>query len=176
MTTTKTPSLLFFTGIVPQTVIVSLMALALLATVSRADVTITTDTTQNGGTYTVSPAGVLIVNNVTNPTLNLTNFTATSGVMAVIVGNTAHGALSVNSGAVLSNSGTGSLIGTYGSQTVFTGDSDGYMMALDGVTGKVLWHFATGAAIRSPAISYTFHGKQYIAMVSGQNLLAFKLP
>ncbi len=59
---------------------------------------------------------------------------------------------------------------------VFTGDSDGYMMALDGVTGKVLWHFQTGAAIRSPAISYTFRGKQYIAMVSGQNLLAFKLP
>jgi alcohol dehydrogenase (cytochrome c) len=59
---------------------------------------------------------------------------------------------------------------------VFTGDSDGYMMALDAATGKVLWHFQTGAAIRSPAISYTFQGKQYIATVSGQNLLAFKLP
>jgi outer membrane protein assembly factor BamB len=59
---------------------------------------------------------------------------------------------------------------------VFTGDSDGYMMALDAATGKVLWHFQTGAAIRAPAISYTFRGKQYVAVVSGQNLLAFKLP
>jgi hypothetical protein len=40
----------------------------------------------------------------------------------------------------------------------------------------VLWHFQTGAAIRSPAISYAFRGKQYVAVVAGQNLLAFKLP
>ncbi|HLH38426.1 MAG TPA: PQQ-dependent dehydrogenase, methanol/ethanol family [Bryobacteraceae bacterium] len=59
---------------------------------------------------------------------------------------------------------------------VFTGDSDGYFMALDGKTGKTLWHFATGAPIRAPAISYTFRGKQYIAVISGQNLIAFKLP
>ena len=32
---------------------------------------------------------------------------------------------------------------------IFTGDSDGYMMALDALTGKVLWHFQTGAAIRA---------------------------
>jgi alcohol dehydrogenase (cytochrome c) len=59
---------------------------------------------------------------------------------------------------------------------IFTGDSQGYMMALDARTGKVLWHFLTGAAIRAPAISYTFRGKQYIAVAAGPNILAFKLP
>jgi alcohol dehydrogenase (cytochrome c) len=59
---------------------------------------------------------------------------------------------------------------------VFAGDSDGYFMAFDARTGKVLWHFATGAVIEAPPISYTFRGKQYIAVVAGQNLIAFKLP
>jgi alcohol dehydrogenase (cytochrome c) len=59
---------------------------------------------------------------------------------------------------------------------IFTGDGEGYMMALDARTGQTLWHFATGAGIRAPAISYTFRGKQYVATVSGQNLIAFKLP
>jgi alcohol dehydrogenase (cytochrome c) len=59
---------------------------------------------------------------------------------------------------------------------IFTGDSDGYMMALDARTGTVIWHFQTGAPIRAPAISYTFRGKQYIAVASGPNMLTFKLP
>lgn len=59
---------------------------------------------------------------------------------------------------------------------VFSGDGDGYFMALDARTGKTLWHFATGTGIHAPPISYTFRGKQYIAVVSGQNLIAFKLP
>jgi alcohol dehydrogenase (cytochrome c) len=59
---------------------------------------------------------------------------------------------------------------------IFTGDSDGYMMALDARTGKILWHFQTGAPIRAPAISYTFRGKQYVAVAAGPNMIAFKLP
>jgi alcohol dehydrogenase (cytochrome c) len=59
---------------------------------------------------------------------------------------------------------------------VFTGDSDGYVMALDARTGKVLWHFMTGVMIKAPPISYSFKGKQYIAITSGQNLIAFKAP
>jgi len=50
------------------------------------------------------------------------------------------------------------------------------MMALDARTGKILWHFQTWAGIRAPAISYTFRGKQYIAVAAGPNMLAFKLP
>ena len=72
-------------------------------------------------------------------------------------------------------SSTSGLLAT-GGGLVFTGDSEGYMMALDAKTGKVVWHFQTGGPIRAPAISYTFRGKQYIAVAAGQNMLAFKLP
>jgi len=59
---------------------------------------------------------------------------------------------------------------------VFSGDTEGYLIALDARTGKVLWHFQTGAPIKAPPISYSFRGKQYIAIVAGSNLIAFKLP
>ena len=63
-----------------------------------------------------------------------------------------------------------------GGGLVFTGDPDGYLIALDARTGKVLWHFQTGAGIRAPAISYSLRGKQYIAVAAGPNIVAFKLP
>ncbi|HUK16391.1 MAG TPA: PQQ-dependent dehydrogenase, methanol/ethanol family [Bryobacteraceae bacterium] len=59
---------------------------------------------------------------------------------------------------------------------VFTGDSQGYLIALDARTGKVLWHFQTGAEIKAPPISYSLRGKQYIAIVAGPNLIAFQVP
>jgi alcohol dehydrogenase (cytochrome c) len=59
---------------------------------------------------------------------------------------------------------------------VFTGDSEGYVIALDARSGKPLWHFNTGAGVRAPPISYTFRGKQYIAVAAGPNMLTFKLP
>jgi alcohol dehydrogenase (cytochrome c) len=59
---------------------------------------------------------------------------------------------------------------------IFTGDSEGYMFALDAKTGKAVWHFQTGAGVHAPAVSYTFRGKQYITVASGQNIIAFKLP
>jgi alcohol dehydrogenase (cytochrome c) len=63
-----------------------------------------------------------------------------------------------------------------GGNLVFTGDSEGYMIALDARTGKALWHFQTGAAIKAPPISYSLRGKQYIAVAAGPNMLSFKLP
>jgi alcohol dehydrogenase (cytochrome c) len=59
---------------------------------------------------------------------------------------------------------------------IFTGDSDGYLIALDARTGKVLWHFQTGAEIKAPPVSYSVRGKQYIAIAAGPNLIAFKTP
>ena len=57
---------------------------------------------------------------------------------------------------------------------IFTGDSDGYMMALDARTGQILWHFQTGAPIRAPAISYTFRGKRYWRWQRGPNMIAIQ--
>jgi alcohol dehydrogenase (cytochrome c) len=63
-----------------------------------------------------------------------------------------------------------------GGGLIFTGDTDGYLIALDANTGKVLWHFQTGAEIKAPPISYSLRGKQYIAIAAGSNLIAFHLP
>ena len=59
---------------------------------------------------------------------------------------------------------------------IFTGETEGYLMALDARTGEVLWHFQTGAEIKAPPISYSLRGKQYIAIAAGPNVIAFKLP
>ena len=58
---------------------------------------------------------------------------------------------------------------------VFTGDNSGNLMALDSRTGKVLWHFQTGAAVFSSPVTYTFEGKQYVAIAAGTALIAFGL-
>lgn len=59
---------------------------------------------------------------------------------------------------------------------VFTGDSQGYVFALDARTGKVLWHYQAGGAIRTAPVTYTFDGKQYIAIASGSDVVTFALP
>jgi alcohol dehydrogenase (cytochrome c) len=62
-----------------------------------------------------------------------------------------------------------------GGGLIFTGDTDGYLIALDANTGKVLWHFQAGAEIKAPPISYSLRGQQYIAIAAGSNLIAFHL-
>ena len=59
---------------------------------------------------------------------------------------------------------------------VFTGDVDGYLIALDADTGKPLWHIQTGAAIYAAPITYQLNGRQYVAISSGTTLLTFALP
>jgi alcohol dehydrogenase (cytochrome c) len=59
---------------------------------------------------------------------------------------------------------------------VFVGDNFGNFIGLDGRTGKVLWRFQTGAPINAPPVSYTFEGKQYIAVAPGGAVMAFGLP
>ncbi|HET7109017.1 MAG TPA: PQQ-dependent dehydrogenase, methanol/ethanol family [Candidatus Acidoferrum sp.] len=59
---------------------------------------------------------------------------------------------------------------------VFTGDVDGYLIALDADTGKPLWHIQTGAAIYAAPITYQLNGRQYIAISSGTTLLTLALP
>jgi alcohol dehydrogenase (cytochrome c) len=50
---------------------------------------------------------------------------------------------------------------------VFTGDELGYMMALDGKSGEVLWKFQTGSGINASPITYELDGTQYLAVLSG---------
>ena len=58
---------------------------------------------------------------------------------------------------------------------VFSGDSQGYFTALDAASGKPLWKFQTGSAVRAPAITYSFRGKQWVAVMAGGSLMTFTL-
>jgi outer membrane protein assembly factor BamB len=70
---------------------------------------------------------------------------------------------------------TGGMLATAGG-VVFTGDGQGYVMALDARSGKVLWKFQTGGRINAPPITYSFRGKQYITVGAGDAFLTFGLP
>ena len=66
----------------------------------------------------------------------------------------------------------GGVLSTAGG-VVFAGESDGNFIALDGLTGKDLWHIQLGAAIYSTAITYQLDGKQYVVIPAGSALFAF---
>ncbi len=73
-------------------------------------------------------------------------------------------------------SGTsGGVLATAGG-LVFVGDGQGYLIAFDAKSGKVLWKFQTGGRIAAPPISYSMRGQQYIALAAGQSILTFALP
>ena len=59
---------------------------------------------------------------------------------------------------------------------VFAGTREGHFIALDATTGKVLWKYQTGATIIAPPISYSFNGRQYLAVESGSTMMTFSLP
>lgn len=59
---------------------------------------------------------------------------------------------------------------------VFTGDLNGDVIALDAVTGSVLWRDATGAAVGGGVISYQTDGRQRIAFAAGMNAANWPLP
>jgi alcohol dehydrogenase (cytochrome c) len=59
---------------------------------------------------------------------------------------------------------------------VFSGDQQGYLIAFDARSGRVLWKFQTGGAIDAPPITYALAGKQYVAVAAGSAMLAFALP
>jgi alcohol dehydrogenase (cytochrome c) len=59
---------------------------------------------------------------------------------------------------------------------VFFADDSGSFEAVDGKTGKPLWHFNTGQTFHASPMSYFAGGKQYVAIASGDNLFTFALP
>ena len=53
---------------------------------------------------------------------------------------------------------------------VFTGNRDGFALALDAATGEVLWKFRMGGGVRSQPVAYRANGKTYVAIGSGNDL------
>jgi alcohol dehydrogenase (cytochrome c) len=59
---------------------------------------------------------------------------------------------------------------------VFTGDADGYLMAVDARTGRLAWKMNAGGALSASPISYAVDGRQYVAAAAGGALFSFALP
>ena len=70
-----------------------------------------------------------------------------------------------------SRSGT---LATAGGVVVF-GEDSGALMVADSKSGKPLWSFQTNQSLRASPMTYMFDGKQYLAIASGANVLAFAL-
>jgi alcohol dehydrogenase (cytochrome c) len=51
---------------------------------------------------------------------------------------------------------------------LFTGKLTGELIALDQDSGKQLWQFKTGSSVNAPPITYTYKGRQYVAVQSGR--------
>src|SRR3569833_1547932 len=90
-------------AVMRTTLAVVAFLVALLAPFSlQADLTGNTETTQDGGTFTVDPAGILFIDRVVDDstTLTLTNSAVTSGVQALLVGVNNSGSLVIGAGSV----------------------------------------------------------------------------
>ncbi|HVX66939.1 MAG TPA: PQQ-binding-like beta-propeller repeat protein, partial [Bryobacteraceae bacterium] len=59
---------------------------------------------------------------------------------------------------------------------VFYGETGGGFAAVDAKTGRTLWHFETSQPWKASPMTYTVAGRQYVAIASGGNVLAFALP
>jgi alcohol dehydrogenase (cytochrome c) len=59
---------------------------------------------------------------------------------------------------------------------VFFGDDSGSFVAVDSRTGKLLWHFNTGAArLSASPMTYAIKGQQYVTLAAGANIVTFGL-
>jgi alcohol dehydrogenase (cytochrome c) len=70
---------------------------------------------------------------------------------------------------------TDSGIMTTATDLLFTGGREGYFHALDARTGELLWKASLGGQIVNAPVSFEIDGRQYIATISGNNLVAFAL-
>jgi PQQ-dependent dehydrogenase (methanol/ethanol family) len=59
---------------------------------------------------------------------------------------------------------------------VFYSESSGGFAAVNAKTGRTLWHFETSQPPKASPMTYTAGGRQYVAISSGSNVLAFALP
>ena len=75
------------------------------------------------------------------------------------------GAPATNYSGVLSTAGN----------LVFYGETGGGFAAVDAKTGATLWHFETNQPWKASPMTYMMAGRQYVAIASGGNILAFSL-
>ncbi|MCI0625237.1 MAG: PQQ-dependent dehydrogenase, methanol/ethanol family [Acidobacteria bacterium] len=75
---------------------------------------------------------------------------------------------------MISQPGSGMLATAGG--LVFSGNTAGYVMALDARAGKVLWRFQAGENVSGAPVTYLFNGRQYVAVAAGQSIITFALP
>jgi alcohol dehydrogenase (cytochrome c) len=59
---------------------------------------------------------------------------------------------------------------------VFFADDTGSFEAVDGSTGRALWHFNTGQSMHASPMTYSVDGVQYVAIAAGSDVFAFSLP
>jgi len=59
---------------------------------------------------------------------------------------------------------------------VFAADEDGYLMAADAKTGKILWRIYTGTRLSTSPMTFMLDGRQYLTMGSGAAVMTFALP
>jgi alcohol dehydrogenase (cytochrome c) len=67
------------------------------------------------------------------------------------------------------------VLGTSGGLVFFCDDS-GAFAAADARSGKRLWQFQANRLWKASPMTYTFDFKEYIAVASGQSIIAFGLP
>jgi alcohol dehydrogenase (cytochrome c) len=59
---------------------------------------------------------------------------------------------------------------------VFAATTEGYFIALDAVSGKLLWKFNAGAPLAASPMSYAVDGRQYVSISGAGGVLTFALP
>jgi PQQ-dependent dehydrogenase (methanol/ethanol family) len=59
---------------------------------------------------------------------------------------------------------------------VFYGQASGEFAAVDAKSGAHLWHVETHETWKASPMTYSVNGRQYVAITSGANVLAFALP
>jgi alcohol dehydrogenase (cytochrome c) len=59
---------------------------------------------------------------------------------------------------------------------VFAGEDSGLFTALDGKTGRPLWHFPANQSLRASPMTFMVGGKQYVSIAGPAGFLTFGLP
>jgi len=69
----------------------------------------------------------------------------------------------------------GGTLSTAGGVVIF-GEDSGSLMAADASNGRPLWSFQTSQLWKASPMTYMFDNKQYVAVATGSNIIAFGLP